>query len=83
MCNILKNIDNVDAFLKSLKEDVTNGSFVPKWNLKTENHRYEIICPTSYDEQIFFIHNIKTGHIFSLSSDIEFLKNTIRDLEAY
>lgn len=81
MCNILKIIEDADAFIQSLKNEVDNGSFVPKWNLDTDNHRFEIICPISYDDQIFLIRNIKTGHKFSPSKDINFLKELINELE--
>lgn len=82
MCNILKIIEDADAFIQSLKNEVENCSFVPKWNIDTKNHRFEIVCPISHDDQIFLIRNILTNTIFYPSTNIETLKMVIRELEA-
>lgn len=81
MHNILKSIEDSDAFIESLKKEMDDGFFVPKWNINPQNHCFEIICPISYNDQIFLIHDIRNDQIFSPSTNIEFLKNIIRGLE--
>lgn len=73
--NILDVIKKSDDFLNSLKEEVEEGEFVQKWRLKVP--RFEIVCPISYNDAIFLIRNIETGHLFSPSTNINFLKKLI------
>lgn len=86
MNDIVKIIKDADAFIKSFKEmvyeEIGDGKFIPKWNSQQVNYRFEIICPMLYDDQIFLIYDIANNLVFSPSTDIEYLKEIIRDLES-
>ena len=86
MDDIVKIIKDADAFIKTFKEmvyeDIDNGNFIPKWHYQLEDHRLEIICPMLYDDQIFVIYDTANKLVFSPSTDIEYLKEIIRNLES-
>ena len=86
MDDIVKIIKDADAFIKTFKEmvyeDIDNGNFIPKWHCQLEDHRLEIICPMLYDDQIYVIYDTANKLVFSPSTDIEYLKEIIRNLES-